>query len=361
MIISDMLNRHLISYCIEMNINIGWSIGYSLVWLEVINGIVGCIISLHITIDYYKCYVSIYQIVNEIYYGYTIINIHSYSTSILYINLYLHIIRNILYLTYYYNYLIWINGFYIVIISYCISYVGYIMPCCQLSIWGLIVISNVINICWLINYIIGSKLISNVNNEWTIKRFYIYHVISYFINIIIISIHIIYLHISGSSNILGMPSNNYIYINSTTIINDIIGYNNNISVISLVVISCYQFTNTYNNIEVIELLITPLHICPEWYFLHLYIILKVIPNKYDGINYIMFNMFIILVFSEYRIINYNIRIVSYVNYYSNQLYMLIVFIYISIVYNGIQLINNIIISYGRIFICLLIIFVVIIY
>ena len=51
----------------------------------------------------------------------------------------------------------------------------------------------------------------------------------------------------------------------------------------------------------------------------LYIILKVIPNKYDGINYIMFNMFIIIVFSEYRIINYNIRIVSYTNYYSNQL------------------------------------------
>jgi ubiquinol-cytochrome c reductase cytochrome b subunit len=355
-----LLNKHIISYCINISVTISWSIGYSLVWLVIINGIVGCIISLHITIDYYKCYVSIYYIVNDIYYGYTIINIHSYSTSILYINLYLHIIRTILYLTYYYNYLICINGFYIVIISYWLSYCGYVMPCCQLSIWGLIVISNVINICWLINYILGCKLISNINNEWTIKRFYIYHVILYIILIVLIVIHIIYLHTIGSSNVLGISINNYSYLN-VIIINDIIGYNNNISVISLVVISCYQFTNTYNNIEVIELLITPLHICPEWYFLHLYIILKVIPNKYDGINYIMFNMFIILVFSEYRIINYNIRIISYTNYYSNQIYIMLLSIYISILSIGIQLINNIMLSYGRIFICLLIIFILLLY
>jgi len=355
------MNRHVISYCTDININNGWSIGYSLVQLMVSNGIIGWIISLHITIDYNKCYVSIYGLVNEIYYGYTIINVHSYSTSIIYINLYLHIIRSILYLTYYYNYLIWINGLYIILLSYWLSYCGYILPCCQLSIWGLIVISNVINIWWLINYLNGTIIISNINNDWTVKRFYIYHIILYLLLITLVTIHTIYLHTIGSHNILGISINNYLYIYPTIIINDILGYNNISIVFSILIISCYQFTNTYNNIEVIELLITPLHICPEWYFLHLYMILKVIPNKQDGINYIIFNVFIIIIFSEYKIININIRIISYVNYYSNQCIIWIISSYVNIYNNGIQLINNISISYGRIFILMLIISILLLY
>ena len=122
---------------------------------------------------------------------------------------------------------------------------------------------------------------------------------------------------------------------------------------TILIISCYQFTNTYNNIEVIELFITPLHICPEWYFLHLYMILKVIPSKCDGINIIIINVCINIIFSEYKLIYNNIRIISYCNHYSNQCIIYIISSVIIVLNIGIQLINNIILSYGRIYIIIL--------
>lgn len=342
-----MIGKNIIYYIVDVNINTMWWLGYWLVQVYINNGIMGLIISIHVTIDYFKCYISINGLINEIYYGFVVINIHSYSTSVIYILLYVHIVRNILYCTYYYNYWLWINGLYLVIVSYGISYCGYVLPCCVLSIWGLIVISNVINICWCINYIIGCNNISNVNNNCTVKRFYIYHVVLYLIILVLIFIHIIYLHGIGSNNVLGVYVNNYIYMYPSILINDVMGYNNICMLIWWLIISCYVFSNWYNNILVMELLVTPLHISPEWYLLHLYMILKVVPSKIDGLYYMIICIMVMILFSENRLLNSCCRIISYICSYS---YMLVCYVLMFIgmcLYMGIGLINNIYISYGR--------------
>ena len=81
-------------------------------------------------------------------------------------------------------------------------------------------------------------------------------------------------------------------------------------------------------------------------------ILKVIPSKCDGINYLVITLLINIMMSEYKLLWMNIRIISYVNYYSNQVILYIISSYVIILNIGIQLINNIILSYGRIFITL---------
>lgn len=56
-----------------------------------------------------------------------------------------------------------------------------------------------------------------------------------------------------------------------TILNNI-----SITILTIINISTLQVNNTYNNIETYNILVTPLHIIPEWYFLHNFLILKLI-------------------------------------------------------------------------------------
>jgi hypothetical protein len=113
--------KHIPGYPINININKLLScIGFNILISIIINGVIGLMISLHINIDYYKVYICIVFLLLNSYYSYYIINIHSYITSLLFIYIYLHIIRSIIYYYFYYNYLVWYNGIYILIIMYSI-------------------------------------------------------------------------------------------------------------------------------------------------------------------------------------------------------------------------------------------------
>ena len=341
-------------YPINININKPLScIGFIILTSILINGIIGLIISLHINIDYYKTYISIQFLLLNNYYSYYIINVHSYITSIIFISIYLHIIRSIYYHYYYYNYLVWFNGLYILILMYAVCFCGYIIPCGELSIWGLIVISTMIDILNILRIVLGTIKCKEINNNWTIKRFYIYHIVCYLIIICLIVIHVLYLHAIGSNNILGINVNNYVYLYPIVILLDVLSYNIIILFINCLVISCLSFTSNYNNIEVIELLSAPLHICPEWYFLNLYLILKVSPNKINGWLGIIYFILILISMLTYSSYVSNILLVCYIYIYSNVLICFIICLYMYTMYCGILLINYIMIIYCRLLIFLL--------
>lgn len=355
-----MMIKHMSGYPTNINIiNSPLScIGFIILTSILVNGIIGLIISLHINIDYYKTYISIQFLLLNTYYSYYIINVHSYITSIIFIYIYLHIIRSIYYIFYYYNNLVWFNGIYIYIILMAICFCGYIIPCGELSIWGLIVISTMIDILSIIRLVLGSIKCKEINNNWSIKRFYIYHIVCYLIIICLIVIHCLYLHCIGSNNMLGMNINNYVYLYPIIILLDVLGINYVILFINCLVISCLGFTSNYNNIEVIELLSAPLHICPEWYFLNLYLILKVSPNKINGWLGIIYFVFIFISVLTYSSYVSNILLVCYINVYSSILINIIIVFNIYIMYCGILLINYIIIVYCRLYILIFMLLVI---
>merc|ERR1711998_151605 len=123
---------------------------------------------------------------------------------------------------------------------------------------GLIVICNIINVCNLINNVSGTLNISNVDNVYTIKRFFIYHALVYVVILVILVYHVLYLHTVGSHNLLGIHTNNYVYLYPIIIIIDSVVISFIITLYCLTIISYFQFTNCYNNIEVIDLTSTPL-------------------------------------------------------------------------------------------------------
>merc|ERR1712159_855660 len=61
----------------------------------------------------------------------------------------------------------------------------------------------------------------------------------------------------------------------------------------------YNICHPDNHIEV-NSLVTPYHISPEWYFLCFYTILKVLPNKFLGLMYMLILLMLMLLVSEMK-------------------------------------------------------------
>ena len=83
-----------------------------------------------------------------------------------------------------------------------------------------------------------------------------------------------------------------------------------------------------NALEV-SVLVTPLHIVPEWYFLEFYMILKAIPNKNAGFMIMFSSIFYIFIPSESN--NLNIISLTFMGHIS------ILFIFLIIIYFALKL------------------------
>jgi cytochrome c oxidase subunit 1 len=106
--------------------------------------------------------------------------------------------------------------------------------------------------------------------------------------------------------------------------------------ISIALFTMLTLSHPINMIP-INSLVTPSHIVPEWYFLYLYSILKVIPNKLGGILGIIISLlFILLITTSTH--SYNINTIFHIgSYNSYDIIIGIVLSYIYLSYIGLQL------------------------
>ena len=110
-------------------------------------------------------------------------------------------------------------------------------------------------------------------------------------------LHIILLHINGSTNPLGICSKmDSVKFYPKFIIKDIFGFFTIIGFLSLITVFFYPNALGHpDNYIKANAMITPPHIVPEFYFLPFYAILRAIPNKLMGVV-AMFSAILILFF-----------------------------------------------------------------
>ena len=150
-----------------------------------------------------------------------------------------------------------------------IGYMGYILPWGTMSYWGATVITGLlVYIPSLIPWILGGYHIYNP----TIYRYYTIHSILPVYICGYLVFHVLYLHGLSSSSINVYGSNNRIYIYTwlfykdiLTLVSELVYY---IIQISYGIITLVHPDNTME----VSVLVTPLHIVPEWYFLIYYTI-----------------------------------------------------------------------------------------
>jgi len=312
------LSNHLEYYSTPLNINNFWNIGFILSILIIVQIFSGLILSTFYSNYLLVSYYSIINILREINEGYFIRYFHINGSSFIFLFSFVHIGKSIFYYSWNFLYLNWIYGIIILCLLIIIGFLGYLLPWGQMSYWGCTVIMNLLNfIPRLIEWIYGNYFISIP----TIKRFFILHFILPFIIIIILIFHIFYLHYIGSSNGLGFNHCYFEYFYPYYIFKDYYYWIIILGLFLLNILYFYYIGDPDNGL-LVNGMITPLHIVPEWYFLFLYCILKVIPNKYCGFI-ILINFFIIfiLLIGSGEIIN----IIFYL--YFNILLVLVVYLY----------------------------------
>nr|YP_010988054.1 cytochrome b [Harpegnathos venator]WON66587.1 cytochrome b [Harpegnathos venator] len=267
-----------------INISYMWNFGSLLGLFLVIQIFSGFFLSLHYCPNLNEAFSSIIHIIQNVNYGWIFHNIHMNGASFFFILIYLHISRGL----YYHSFKLkntWISGTSILLVAMMTAFLGYVLPWGQMSFWGATVITNLIStIPWMgpsiVQWVWGGFSINNA----TLNRFFSMHFIMPFLILLLVIIHLYFLHSLGSSNPLGMNSDlskipfHYYYL-----IKDILGFNI-IFIIFIIFIFQYPYSlSDPDNFTPANPMVTPTHIKPEWYFLFAYTILRAIPNKLGGV------------------------------------------------------------------------------
>nr|YP_009236740.1 cytochrome b [Acraea poggei]AMJ17198.1 cytochrome b [Acraea poggei] len=277
-----------------INISLWWNYGSLLILCLFTQILTGLFLTMYYTANIELAFYSVNYICRNVNYGWLIRTLHANGASLFFVCLYIHMGRGIYYSSYNLK-STWTIGTAIFILSMATAFMGYILPWGQMSFWGATVITNLLTaIPYLGNsltyWIWGGFSVSNA----TLTRFYTFHFLFPFIILMMVMIHLMFLHQTGSNNPLGLNlKNNFISFHPFFTYKDFIGfYLILIILITLTLINPY-FLGDPDNFSPANPMITPPHIQPEWYFLFAYAILRSIPNKLGGIIALAMSIFIL--------------------------------------------------------------------
>nr|QBM08625.1 cytochrome b [Magicicada cassinii]QBM08638.1 cytochrome b [Magicicada cassinii]QBM08651.1 cytochrome b [Magicicada cassinii]QBM08664.1 cytochrome b [Magicicada cassinii]QBM08677.1 cytochrome b [Magicicada cassinii] len=318
-----MMNNSLIDLPTATNLSYWWNYGSLLGMCLVVQILTGLFLSMHYNADVMSAFNSLSHICRDVNYGWVLRISHTNGASLFFICVYLHVGRGLYYGSYK-NFETWAVGVVILLILMATAFLGYVLPWGQMSFWGATVITNLLSAipylgAVLVNWIWGGFAVDNA----TLTRFYSFHFILPFIVLALTIVHLIFLHVMGSNNPLGInSSNDKIPFHPYFSIKDMLGF-----LLILVIFFCYIMLEPYklsdpDNFIPANPLVTPKHIQPEWYFLFAYAILRSIPNKLGGVIALFMSIFI-LIFVPFM---NNSKFMGMLNYPINQILFWYLFI-----------------------------------
>nr|AWV83339.1 cytochrome b [Mogannia minuta] len=297
--IIKMMNNSLIDLPAPSNLSYWWNFGSLLGLCLIIQIISGLILSMHYNADVMSAFNSVNHICRDVNYGWMFRIIHANGASLFFICLFLHVGRGL----YYGSYMFietWFIGVIIFILLMATAFLGYVLPWGQMSFWGATVITNLLSAVpylgnTLVAWIWGGFAVDNS----TLMRFYSFHFILPFIIMAMTMIHLIFLHITGSNNPLGInSSNDKVPFHPYFSIKDMLGFGLIFTIFLFSIMIEPYLLGDPDNFSPANPMVTPKHIQPEWYFLFAYAILRSIPNKLGGVVALLFSI-VILMFIPY--------------------------------------------------------------
>jgi ubiquinol-cytochrome c reductase cytochrome b subunit len=129
----------------------------------------------------------------------------------------------------------------------------------------------------------------------TLNRFFSLHYLLPFLIAGLALLHLVLLHMEGSSNPLGICSKiDRVGFYPYFVVKDILGLIFMIIVFFLCVCNSPNYLGHTDNYILANPLVTPTHIVPEWYFLPFYAILRSIPSKLGGVIFMLMAIIILM-------------------------------------------------------------------
>lgn len=330
------IKNNLLKLPTPLNISYWWNYGSLIGLFLIIQIFRGFLLSFHYCPNISIAFYRIIHIIQNISNGWLIHNIHINGASFFFIYIYIHIRRGIYYSSYKLKYT-WILGTRIYFISIITAFLGYVLPWGQISYWGATVITNLVTTIPYIGnnltlWIWGGFAINNA----TLNRFFSLHFLLPFIIIILVILHLYFLHITGSNNPLGVNRNlNKIPFHLYFTLKDCLSFIIYILIFSIIILQYPYIFRDPDNFIPANPIITPSHIQPEWYFLFAYAILRSIPNKLGGVLALLSSIIIL-----YFLPLINLKTLSIIfNPFIQLFYWLFINNFILLTWSGIQLIE----------------------
>jgi len=274
---------HVLTTPISISLSYFWNLG-SILGLVLINQLLtGLFLVIFYTRDATLAFIRVEYIIRETNSGWLLRLIHFNGASLFFLCLFLHIRRGII-LGRFRLWKPWTTG---ILLFACVigeAFIGYVLPWGQISVWGACVITSLLSVIPFIGETVVVWVWGGfVVNSATLGCFFILHYLLPFIILVIIILHILFLHETGSSSSCGRRDrDSKIKFFPYFIIKDLI----NLSLFSLFISFCCLLPFTLGdceNLKEANLIRRPIHIQPEWYFLLAYAILRAIPNKLGGV------------------------------------------------------------------------------
>ncbi|MBT5107898.1 MAG: cytochrome b/b6 [Rhodospirillaceae bacterium] len=263
------------------NLNYFWNFGALAMIVLVVMVVTGIMLAMQYTPHVDHAFVSVERIMRDVNYGWLLRYIHMNGGSMFFIVVYIHIFRGL----YYGSYkspreLLWMLGVVILLLMMATAFLGYVLPWGQMSFWGATVITNLFSAI----PIVGEPIVTwlwggfSVDNA-TLNRFFSLHYLMPFILFAVVGLHVVALHVTGSSNPDGVEikgPQDSVPFNPYFTAKDSVGIGFFLIFFAFFVFFAPNFFGEVDNYIEANPMQTPAHIVPEWYFLPFYAILRAI-------------------------------------------------------------------------------------
>jgi ubiquinol-cytochrome c reductase cytochrome b subunit len=295
---TETMKAHATEYYASKNFNIWYVLGV-LAMVVLVNQLVsGIFLTMNYKPSATEAFASVEYIMRDVEWGWLIRYMHSTGASFFFIVVYLHMFRGMLYGSYKKpRELVWIIGMMIFFVLFAEAFAGYLLPWGQMSYWGAQVIISLFGAIpgigeALVEIIRGDYSISDI----TLNRFFALHVIVLPMALIaLVFVHIVALHHVGSNNPDGVEIKDHKgadgvpldgvafhpYHTSKDLVY-IIGFLILFSFVVFFAPDMGGYFLEHANFEPANMLATPEHIAPVWYFTPFYAILRAVPDKLWG-------------------------------------------------------------------------------
>ncbi|MBE0402061.1 cytochrome b [Halomonas citrativorans] len=298
--VSRLWRDHLANYYVPKNLNI-WYIFGSLAVLVLVNQL---LTGIWLTMSYRpspeEAFASIEHIMRDVEWGWLIRYLHTTGASALFIVVYLHMFKGLLYGSYKApRELVWVFGMALYLMLMAEAFMGYLLPWGQMSYWGAQVITSFFSAVpgigpGLAEWVRGDYVVSGA----TLNRFFALHVIALPLVILgLVVLHIVALHEVGSNNPDGIEINalkddagkpvDGIPFHPYYTVKDLVGVAIFLFVFCGVVFYFPEgggFFIEQPNFAPADPLNTPDHIAPVWYFTPFYAILRGVNFSLLGLD-----------------------------------------------------------------------------
>nr|YP_010826671.1 cytochrome b [Crassostrea talonata]ANC95447.1 cytochrome b [Crassostrea talonata]ANC95459.1 cytochrome b [Crassostrea talonata]UOU85752.1 cytochrome b [Crassostrea talonata] len=283
--VAPMLNKyHGLKYPCPPNLSIWWNLGSMLFLILGAQILTGILLTMNYSADESLAVSSVDYIMRDANYGWIIRSMHMGGASLFFALIYTHIARGVYYGAYLKNPHVWYSGLTLYLLSMGVGFLGYVLPWGVMSYWGLTVITNMMTVipggARALDWFQGGFVISSL----TLKRVFVLHFLLPFVVLGFSVIHVLFLHMNGSSNPLGLDEASFsVPFHPYYSIKDLAGF-------ALLLVALVGMAFTFSGLtadplqwQPINKMKTPAVIKPEWYFLYAYAILRSIPHKAGGV------------------------------------------------------------------------------